>query len=237
MQTMLPAKQISALSNSARSFLISGSHCSGTEDEHSSPLSADQFYRVSIAAIHFISDLVNCKFPLSNGMEMLSYSKNCMIDTTRTPTNIRSSNVRQTKRESFTNVPPRPSVSTDSWSKRTSHHHSGKCKVDKSNLGTSFKRLPSSGTKKLLVSQSNHERGLFPYRTITKSNHIVTNFGSKLRASSTQMVESIKESYNKHLRDLKMSPGVAPMNRHFMNTGHCGSGFRYSKAVKVGSCS
>lgn len=84
---------------------------------------------------------------------MLSYSKNCMVDTARTPTNIRSSNVRQTKKESFTNVHPRPSsVSTDSGCKRTSHHRSGKCKVDKSNLGKSFKRLPSSGTEKLVVS-------------------------------------------------------------------------------------
>lgn len=46
----------------------------------------------------------------------------------------------------------------------------------------------------------------------------MTNFGSNLHASSTQMVGSIKESYTKHPRDMKISPGTAPINWHFMTT-------------------
>ncbi|XP_028231434.1 pentatricopeptide repeat-containing protein At1g74750-like isoform X2 [Glycine soja] len=191
--------------------------------EHLSPLNSDQFYRASIAAINFLSDLANYKFPLSNGKGILSYSKNCMVDTARTPPNIRSSNVKQIKRENFTSVHPRPSVSTNSRSKRAGHHHSGKCKGDKSNLGKGFKHIPSSGMEKSVVSPNiplnNHEHRAFPQRTTTKSNHIVTNFGSYMRASNTQMVEvvpTIKESFNKHPRDLKMSARTAPMNRRIV---------------------
>jgi len=32
------------------------------------------------------------------------------------------------------------------------------------------------------------------------------------------MVGSIKESYTKHPRDMKISPGTAPINWHFMTT-------------------
>ncbi|KAL2321924.1 hypothetical protein Fmac_026303 [Flemingia macrophylla] len=193
--------------------------------EHLSPLNAEQLYRAGIAAINFLSDIVNYKLPLSNGMEILSYSKNCMVDTARTPPNITSPNVKQIKQENFTSVHPRPSVSTDSGSKHASHYHSAKCKGDKSNLGKGYKRIPSSGTEKSVVTQNiplnNHvEHRAFPQRTRTKSNHIVTNFGSNTHASNTQKVGSNKESYNKHPRDLKMSVGTAPMNRHFTNTWH-----------------
>ncbi|KAH1117673.1 hypothetical protein GLYMA_17G095900v4 [Glycine max] len=43
-----------------------------------------------------------------------------MVDTARTPPNIRSSNVKQIK-ENFTSVHPRPSVSTDSKSIRNTY--------------------------------------------------------------------------------------------------------------------
>ena len=42
--------------------------------DHLPPLNADQFYRAGIAAINFLSDLAYYKFPLSNGMDILSYS-------------------------------------------------------------------------------------------------------------------------------------------------------------------
>ncbi|TKY55132.1 Pentatricopeptide repeat-containing protein [Spatholobus suberectus] len=220
-QQIVPASSLSSKSDSVTYACV----IDGVQEHvgHLPPLNADQFYRAGIAAINFISDLVNYKLPLSNGMEMLSYSKNCMVDTARTPPNIRSSNVKQIKRENFSSVHPRPSVSTDSGSKHTSHYHSAKCKGDKSNLGKGFKHIPSSGTEKSVVSQNiplnNHEHRAFPQRTRTKSNHFVTNFGSNMHASNTQMVGSIKESFNKHPRDLKMSAGTVPMSRHFTNTG------------------
>lgn len=198
----------------------------GVQDHvtHSSPLDADQFYRAGIAAVNFLSDLVNCKLPSSDGMGILSYSKNCVVDPARTLPNIRSSNVKQIRKENFTSVHPKPPVSTHAGpSNHTSNYHGAKGKGDKSNLGKGFKHVASSGTEKSEVAPNiplnNHDRRPLPQRTRTHSNRFVTNFGSNVQTSNSQMLGSFKESFNKHPRDLKTSAGIAPTNRQFTNTG------------------
>ncbi|KAJ1379581.1 Tetratricopeptide-like helical domain superfamily [Sesbania bispinosa] len=191
---------------------------------HSSPLDADQFYRAGIAAVNFLSDLVNYKLPLSDGMGILSYSKNCMVDPARTLPNIRSSNVKQIRKEDFTSVHPRPPVSTHQRpSNHTSNYHGAKGKGDKSNSGKGFKQVASSGTERSgaapSIPSNNHDRRALPQRTRTQSNRFVTKFGSNVQTSNSQMLGSFKESFNKHPRDLKTPAGIAPTNRHFTNTG------------------
>ncbi|XP_027335973.1 pentatricopeptide repeat-containing protein At1g74750 [Abrus precatorius] len=189
-------------------------------------INADQFYRAGIAAVNFLSDIVSYKFPLSDGMGILSYSKNCMVDPTRTLPNIRSSNVKQIRKENFTSVHPKPPpVSTHPGpSNRTSSHHGAKGKGDKSNLAKGFKQVASSGTEKAgaasNVPLNNHDRKVVPQRTGTHSNRFVTNFGSNMQTSNPQMLGSFKGSFNKqHPRDPKMPAGIAPTNRHFGNSG------------------
>ena len=75
---------------------------------YSSSLNADQFFRAGIAAVNFLSDLVNYKLPLSGGGKILNYSQNCMVDPTRPITNVRSSNVKHIRRENFSSVHPKP---------------------------------------------------------------------------------------------------------------------------------
>ncbi|KAK7291676.1 hypothetical protein RIF29_07006 [Crotalaria pallida] len=190
-----------------------------------SSLNADQFYRAGIAAVSFLSDLVNYKLPLSDGMGILSYSKNCMVDPSKTLPNIRSSNVKQIKRENFTSVHSKPSSSTDSGSHCTDNHHGSKFKGDKANLGKYFKRIPSSRTEKSRVDpnvplSSHHEHRNSRKRTRTKSNRTVTNFGSNKQTSNPQMMGSMKQSFYKHPREMKISEGIATVNRHFSNAKH-----------------
>ena len=192
---------------------------------HSPSLNADQFYRAGIAAVNFLSDLVNYKLPLSDGMGILSYSKN-MVDPARTLPNIRSSNVKQIRRENFTSVHPKPKppVSTHPGpSNHASNCHGAKGKGNKSNLATGFKHAASSGTEKSGVAPNlplnNHDCRALPQRTRTHSNRFVSNFGSNMQPSNPQLLGSFKESFNKHPRDMKMSAGIAPSNRRFTNTG------------------
>lgn len=190
--------------------------------EHTSP-NADQFYRAGIAAVNFLSDLVNYKLPLSDGMGILSYSKNCMVDPARTLPNIKSSNVKQIRKEDFTSVHPKPAVSAHPGpSNHTSNYHGPKGKGHKSNLPKGCKHVVSSGTEKSGATPSiplnNHDHRALPHGTRTHSNRFVTNFASHSQTSNPQ-AGSFKESFNKHSRDLKMPAGIAPTNRHFTNKG------------------
>ncbi|KAA8540912.1 hypothetical protein F0562_024950 [Nyssa sinensis] len=65
---------------------------------HSTPL-ADQFVKVGIAAVCFLSDLVNYKIPLLDGSGMLSSPQNCMVDYPGPPSNTKSSNVKNFRKD------------------------------------------------------------------------------------------------------------------------------------------
>ncbi|RDY08639.1 Pentatricopeptide repeat-containing protein, partial [Mucuna pruriens] len=148
-----------------------------------------------------------------------------MVDPARTLPNIRSSNVQQITKESFTAAHPKPPVSTHPGpSKHTHNHHGAKGKGDKSNLAKGFKHVASSGTERSEagphIPVNNHDRRALPQRTRTHSNRYLTNFGSNVQTSNPQMLGSYKESFNKHQRDLNMRAGIATTNRHFTNPGH-----------------
>ncbi|CAL0319940.1 unnamed protein product [Lupinus luteus] len=188
-------------------------------------LNADQFFRAGIAAVSFLSDLVNYKLPLSDGMGILGNSKNCVVDPARTLPSIRSSTVKQIRKEDFIAVHPKPPISAQPGpSNHTSNYHGAKGKGDKPNSSRGYKHAASSGSEKSGVTPNipvnNNDRRALPPRTRTQSNRSVTNFGSYIQNSNPQVSGSFKESFNKHSRDLKMPAGIAFSNRHFSNTGH-----------------
>ncbi|XP_014498102.1 pentatricopeptide repeat-containing protein At1g18900 [Vigna radiata var. radiata] len=199
----------------------------GVQDHvtHSSSLNADQFYRAGIAAVNFISDVVNYKFPLSDGMGILNYPKNYMVDPARALPSIRSSNVQQIRKESFSGVHSKPPVSTHPGpSKHANNHHGAKGKGDKSNVAKGFKPVASPGTDKSGAAPSipvnSHDRRALPQRTRTRPNRFVTNFGSNMPNSNPQIAGPFKESFSKYTRNVNMPAGIAPSNRHFTNSGH-----------------
>jgi pentatricopeptide repeat protein len=191
---------------------------------HSLPHDGEQFYRAGIAAVNYISDLVNSKLPSSDGMGMLNSSTNCMLEPPSVISNIRSSNVKQIRQESFISVHPKAPASTQPGpSNNTSNYHGSKWKGDKSKIGKGFKHVASSGTERSEVAPNipfnNHDGRPLPQRTRTHSNRFVTKFGSNMQTSNSQMLGSFKESFNKHPRDLKTSPGIASTKTHYTKTG------------------
>lgn len=188
---------------------------------HSS-LNADQVFRAGIAAVNFLSDLVNYKLPLGDGTGILGYSKNSMVDSTKALPNIRSSHVKHIKRENFISAPPKSSLPNDQGSNFTSNHGM-KGKGDKSNLAKGFKQVPSSGSEKSVVAltipleNSNHRA--LPQKTGSHSGRPVTNFSSNMQISNPQVGGSMREGFNRQARDLKMRGGNAQINRNFTNTG------------------
>lgn len=194
---------------------------------HSSPLDTDQFYRAGIAAVNFISDFVHCKLPVSDGMGILSYSKNCMVEPASTITSIRSSNVKQIRKEDFISVHPKPPVSNHPGSSNhaSSSYNGSKGKGDKSKFGKGFKHIASSATEKSEVAPNiafnNHDgRRPLPQRTRTHTNQFVTNSGSNVQTSNSHMLGSFKESFHRHPRYLKTSAGSSSTKTHFTKTGH-----------------
>lgn len=190
----------------------------------SSPLDGEQIYRAGIAAVNFISDLVNSKLPLSDGMGILSYSKNCMVEPIA---NIRSSNVKKIRKEDFISVHPRPPVSTERGpSNNTGSYHGSKARGDKSKIGKGFQHAASSGTGKSEVAPSipfnNNDSRSLPQRTRTHSNRFVTKFDSNMQTSNSQMLGSFKESFSRYPRDLKTSAGATSSKSHYAKTNRRG---------------
>ncbi|KAJ7956326.1 Pentatricopeptide repeat-containing protein family [Quillaja saponaria] len=182
---------------------------------HPSTLNADHFFRAGIAAVNFLSDLVNLKLPISYGSGMLNYSKNCMVDPTRPLPNVRSSNVKH--------IHPKPSPHAEPGSNHTTNNQSTKGKGAKANFAKGSKAIPSSRKEKPAVTPSGPsdtgELKSIPQRTRAHSNQHVINFASN-QATNPEFVGSMTKRFNKHPRNLNMPVGIAPSDRHFTNRGH-----------------
>ncbi|XP_054807197.1 pentatricopeptide repeat-containing protein At1g18900-like isoform X2 [Prosopis cineraria] len=193
---------------------------------HTSSFNADQVFRAGIAAVNFLSDIANYRLPLldgSHGTGILNNSKNCMVDTNRSLPDIRSSNGKHIKREAFSSAYPKPSVSSDLGSSRTSNHHGSKGHGDKSNLSKGIKRFPSSGTRKSAVASKpavySHDQGDVPQRTRMLPNRLVKSSVSNTQTSDPQTGQSISKGFNRHPENLRMPAGIGQTSRHFAYTG------------------
>ncbi|KAF2311358.1 hypothetical protein GH714_022055 [Hevea brasiliensis] len=96
----------------------------------STPIS-DQIMKAGIAAVSFLSDLVNYKIPISDGSG-INTPKNCMVDPTRPHSTLKSSNVKPIKRENFSKVHPKPSP--EAVVQSNINHNISKDKGDKSSF-------------------------------------------------------------------------------------------------------
>ncbi|KAJ7945957.1 Pentatricopeptide repeat-containing protein family [Quillaja saponaria] len=188
---------------------------------NSSPLNSDQFFRAGLAAVNFLSDLVNNKLPISDGS---NYSNNCMVEPTRPLSNIRSVNVKHIKRENFLSVHPNPSAHAEPGSSNTPKYQSTKGKGDKLNSAKGFKTITSSWKEKTAVTPTvpldTHQQRTVPQRTRAHSNRFVANFASNLQVSNSEIMGSMTKGFKKYPMDHKMPVGIAASNRHFTNTGH-----------------
>ncbi|KAB1216688.1 hypothetical protein CJ030_MR4G001516 [Morella rubra] len=197
----------------------------------SSPLVADQFVKAGIAAVSFLSDLVNYKLPLSGGDGILNSSLNCMVDPTRPVSSIKSSNVIHIKRENFSSVHPKPSAEITAGSNHTASDRVTRGKGDKPSFVKGLKHVPQTGMGNSVathsISPDTREGKTVPHRPQVHSNRSTSNFNSNKPSSNPEIVGSNNRGVNKHSRgfnktpsDTTMATGIAPIKRQFVNNGH-----------------
>ncbi|KAM1789087.1 pentatricopeptide repeat-containing protein At1g18900-like [Malus sylvestris] len=200
------------------------SYASGTDVVHSSPLVADQFAKAGVAAVNFLSDIVNGKLPLSDGLGILN---NCMVDPTRPLSGIKPSHVKQIKREHFTNGRPKPATEVSAASKPTSNYHGPKGKGEKSNFVKGLNHVPYTRTESSATPHTvyldHHEQRSMPPKSKPHSNFI-PNYSSSAQTSDAETMGHMTratKSFNRPIRDVKMPTGIAPqVNRQFAHTGN-----------------
>ncbi|KAA8542372.1 hypothetical protein F0562_023492 [Nyssa sinensis] len=180
-----------------------------------SPPITDQFVKAGIAAVSFLSDLANYKFPLSDGSGMLSSPQNCMVDRTKPLSNIKS-NVKTTFRKD--KVHGNPSAEIAAGSKPPSNSHATKGRGEKSGSVKGFNHIPNNSTGNLVEAHSvpADRKRFMPQRSKAYSNC----FTSNVRSSEGNFIGEDREVFNKFSRDKKIPMGVAPIPRQFASTGY-----------------
>ncbi|KAH7529163.1 hypothetical protein FEM48_Zijuj05G0155300 [Ziziphus jujuba var. spinosa] len=189
---------------------------------HSAPFIADQFAKAGVAAVNFLSDMVNYKIPFSDGSAMLP--KNYVVDSSRSLSGIKPSNVKHVKRENFSSVHPKSSSEVPSGSSRASNYHAMKGKGDKSSLIKGLNQVPFTKTDNSVltksVSSDTRNKQAIPQRSRAHFNNFNSDFSSSVQDSDVNIVSSINNGFGKPTRDTKLPSGYAPMKRPPTSTGH-----------------
>ncbi|CAK7322896.1 unnamed protein product [Dovyalis caffra] len=208
------------------SFGISGcvSYASGIDitekDVGQSPPMSDQFVRAGIAAVSFLSDLVNYKLPASDGTGI--NSANCMVDPTRQLSSIKSSNVQPIRRENFTKVCSKSSAEIPVGSNATGNYNCTNDRGNKSSFVRGFKRVSSSTADSSLDSQSlpsaTFDKRTIPQRPKAQPNRFMSK--SNVNTPDANVGERLTDGYRRPSRNAKMPAVVSPSGRKFVSTEH-----------------
>lgn len=200
--------QVTSTSNALRRPDIV-SYAVQNDTMHSSPPIAGQFVKAGIAAVSFLSDLVNYKIPMSDGSGTLDSSVNCMVDRTRPVTSIKSSNVKTYRKEKAV------VEATTSRSNATSNSNVTKVGAEKSGCSKSVNYVQnystgSFGDTQSMSSDSRDRRSMpMPQRSKDCSNHFMAN--GRTSDFITEMPPS---------RETRVPKSVHPMSRQFSSSGH-----------------
>ncbi|XP_052180524.1 pentatricopeptide repeat-containing protein At1g74750-like isoform X2 [Diospyros lotus] len=183
---------------------------------HSSPPIADQFVKVGIAAVGFLSDLVNYKIPMSDGFGVLSSPQSCMVDQMRPMSNTKSANVKTYRKDK---VHGKTSAGAASASNPKGNYHGGKGKSEKSSSVKGFNNIPSNGTGNSAsncgVSSDFQDRKRFlPNRSRGNTNR------SAVQTSEGRFRRDIAEGLNILPREAKVPMRISPVGRQFTTNGH-----------------
>ncbi|KAJ9140404.1 hypothetical protein P3X46_031058 [Hevea brasiliensis] len=188
----------------------------------STPIS-DQITKAGIAAVSFLSDLVNYKIPISDGSG-INTPKNCMVDPTRPHSTLKSSNVKPIKRENFSKVHPKPSPEAVVQS-NISNRNISKDKGDKSSFIGSSKHVSNTTCGSLVETQSIalgacDKRRNKPQRPKAQSNQFMKNFNANVQAPDAKIVEHFCEDHRTFSKDAKITAVMATNTRQFASSRH-----------------
>ncbi|KAK6249912.1 hypothetical protein QUC31_007385 [Theobroma cacao] len=194
------------------------------DGQASAPIS-DQFVKAGIAAVSFLSDMMNYKLPLSDGGVMLSSPKNCVVESSRQLPNIKSPAVKPIKKENFAKVYPKPSSEIAAGPKSTVSYHGTKDRGNKPNFVRGYKQVSNAASvgssETHRTSANTCDKGKpMPQRVKAHSHRFMSNFNSNVLPSDAKFSDSGTEGFKKSFRDMKMPTGVVPMTRPLAGTRH-----------------
>uniref|UniRef100_A0A5B7BIW8 Smr domain-containing protein n=1 Tax=Davidia involucrata TaxID=16924 RepID=A0A5B7BIW8_DAVIN len=208
---------IPATSSLGRTDCVSyaGSSDAVQKDMVHSPPITDQFVKAGIAAVSFLSDLANYKIPISDGSGMPSSPQNCMVDRTRSLSNIKS-NVKTFRKDV---VHGNPSAETAAGSKPPINSHGTKASGEKSGSVKGFNHLPNNSTGNSVGAHSKpaDRKRSVPQRSKAYSNCFMSNVSS---SEGNFIGEVAAEGFKKFPREKKIPTGVSPIPRQFASTGY-----------------
>lgn len=223
--TSLP-KLASVPSSSARSDSVNYASVieNVQQDPDASTPIGDQFVKAGIAAVTFLSDLLNHNLPLSDGTGILGLPKSCMVDPTRPSiSSVKPSNVKAIKRDNISTVNPKSSAQTSS--NQANNYHSSKDKGDKKSSYRRFKRAPNdpkgnSWEVHSVPAGTFDNRKTIPPRSGADSSSFMLSVNSGIQTSDSKVTECVTESFSTASREMKMLPVVSPTSRQFRSSGH-----------------
>ncbi|XVF12008.1 hypothetical protein REPUB_Repub08aG0077600 [Reevesia pubescens] len=186
---------------------------------------SDQFVKAGIAAMSFISDLMNHKLPLLDVSVILSLPTHRVVESTRSLQTIKSPAVKPVKRENFANVHPKSSSEIAVGAKSTVSYHGTKDRGNKSNFVRGYKRVSNATSVDSSETHSNSantydKRKPIPQRVKAHSHRFISNFNSNVIPLDAKVSDSGLEGFKKSFRDMKISTGVVAVTRPLGGTGH-----------------
>lgn len=185
------------------------------ETVHSAPPIADQFVKAGIAAVSFLSDLVNYKIPTSNGSGMVSSHQNCMVDRTRSISSTKSSNVKTSGKD---NVHRKSSTETAVESNPVNPPHVTKSRSENFGLGKGINKVPNNftGNTRTISSNSSDKNRSVPQRARAYTNRSVVN----VQTSEGKFAGDITRGFSRAPQETKTQVGIIPMGRPITSCGH-----------------
>ncbi|CAN1138689.1 Pentatricopeptide repeat-containing protein At1g18900 [Linum perenne] len=184
---------------------------------HSAQPMSDQFVKVGMAAVGFLSDMVNYKIPMSDGSG-LSLPQNSVVDTAGPCSSVKSHVKHISKvypKSSEVNVRP----STKNNSSRT------KGRSEKATSVKSFKQgsiAPTGGSLETnyVSSEAYEQKKTTNQRSRTQTNSYLPNSNATVKNSDAKVGHQFSSGYRKAYKDARMPTSMGSIVRHSSGPGH-----------------
>ncbi|KAL9227394.1 hypothetical protein vseg_003085 [Gypsophila vaccaria] len=219
-------------SSLGKADVVSYSTCTESDEAdltQSSVHITDQLVKAGIAAVGFISDVVNYKIPLKDGSGTDSPAQNYMVDHTRHRVAVKPSSVNPVEDNDISNVHDKPSSKTGATTSPPINYHDHKSKVhrtdpiqtfshENSKVGDGIRTQSISSDKKSYEGTRgvSSEKTYHPQKSRSYNSQSTPHGNSNVQAPRTS--GGIPPYNNTRQRELKSQMGVAPFVRQFGNT-------------------
>ncbi|XP_021761691.1 pentatricopeptide repeat-containing protein At1g18900-like isoform X1 [Chenopodium quinoa] len=216
----------------------------------------DQLVKVGIAAVGFISDVVNYKIPLTDGSETASSAQTYMVGHSRPRSTVKPSSVNSVKKEDFYDVHEKPSSRKEAASSPSVNYQGPKCKTDHQGPAEAFShetirkvggsvgtQAVASDKKSYIGTQgtASEKKNFIGTQGVSSEKKNYSSQKSKayinspnVQASKTKFTGRVPHYINNYARDYKYQAGTAPFSRQYVSTAQVNSVLDILKRLKWG---